>query len=80
MKNKSLRFALVLAALGGAVFAAPAPKDITITVVYHDTGIEFGQVIKAGALAAEAVRVVKANERLNLYSRLDVPWKTFLKE
>lgn len=52
MKNKSLRFALVLAAFGGAVFAAPAPKDITITVVYHDTGIEFGQVIKAGALAA----------------------------
>ncbi len=29
-----------------------ANQDIAITVVYHDTGIEFGQVIKAGALAA----------------------------
>lgn len=52
MKNKSLHVALVLAVLGAAVFAAPAAKNITITVVYHDTGIEFGQVIKAGALAA----------------------------
>ncbi len=35
---------------GGLVFGAP--KQISITVVYHDTGIEFGQVIKNGALAA----------------------------
>ena len=33
------------------MFAAPS-KPIRIAVVYHDTGIEFGQVIKAGALAA----------------------------
>ncbi len=32
-------------------FAAPK-KPVTISVVYHDTGIQFGQVIKAGALAA----------------------------
>lgn len=43
---------LLLAAASSMAFAAPAAKDIRITVVYHDTGIEFGQVIKAGALAA----------------------------
>jgi simple sugar transport system substrate-binding protein/ribose transport system substrate-binding protein len=32
--------------------AAPTAKDIRITVVYHDTGIEFAQVIKAGVAAA----------------------------
>jgi simple sugar transport system substrate-binding protein/ribose transport system substrate-binding protein len=43
--------AVLLLVSAGLGFAAPA-KPITITVVYHDTGIEFGQVIKAGALAA----------------------------
>ena len=45
----SILFATVI---GTAAFAAPAPKDINITVVYHDTGIQFAQVIKAGAMAA----------------------------
>lgn len=45
----SILFATVM---GTAAFAAPAPKDINITVVYHDTGIQFAQVIKAGAMAA----------------------------
>jgi len=56
MKKKlvSLSLCLILFSLAFVTssFAAPAGKDINITVVYHDTGIEFGQVIKAGALAA----------------------------
>jgi len=51
MKHRSILFSLVLLLMSvGMTFAAPKP--ITITVVYHDTGIEFGQVIKTGALAA----------------------------
>lgn len=56
MRSKSFRVGissvLFAAAMGTAAFAGPAPKDIDITVIYHDTGIEFAQVIKAGALAA----------------------------
>jgi len=56
MTSTSLRlgfgFALLAAAFASPALAAPAPKDINITVVYHDTGLEFGQVIKAGAMAA----------------------------
>ena len=52
MKNKSLGLGIIFALFAGVTFAAPSPKDIHITVVYHDTGIEFGQVIKSGALAA----------------------------
>lgn len=43
---------LLFAAASSMAAAAPAAKDINITVVYHDTGIEFAQVIKAGAEAA----------------------------
>jgi simple sugar transport system substrate-binding protein/ribose transport system substrate-binding protein len=56
MRNKLSRVSigsmLFAAVMASAAFAGPAAKDIDITVVYHDTGIEFGQVIKAGALAA----------------------------
>jgi simple sugar transport system substrate-binding protein/ribose transport system substrate-binding protein len=56
MTSTSLRlgfgFALLATAFASPALAAPAPKDIDITVVYHDTGLEFGQVIKAGAMAA----------------------------
>jgi len=56
MTSTSLRLgfgvALLAAAFASPALAAPAPKDISITVVYHDTGLEFGQVIKAGAMAA----------------------------
>lgn len=49
MRQKGMVLALALFLVGfGVVFAAP----ISITVVYHDLGIEFGQVIKAGAMAA----------------------------
>ena len=47
-----LGFAFLSTFLAAPALAAPAKKDVAITVVYHDTGIEFGQVIKAGALAA----------------------------
>lgn len=43
---------LASAIIGVAAYAGPASKDINITVVYHDTGIQFAQVLKAGALAA----------------------------
>ncbi len=40
-------------ALFASMQANAAPKKpIRISVIYHDTGIQFGQVIKAGALAA----------------------------
>ena len=56
MSSKSFRAGvgsiLFAAVMGTAAYAGPAPKDINITVVYHDTGIQFGQVIKAGAMAA----------------------------
>ncbi len=37
---------------GGAETASGAAKKLKIAVIYHDTGIEFAQVIKTGALAA----------------------------
>lgn len=56
MSSKSFRAGvgsiLFAAVMGTAAYAGPAAKDINITVVYHDTGIQFGQVIKAGAMAA----------------------------
>ena len=39
----------------------PETEVIEITVVYHDTGIEFGQVIKNGAMAAGKDYGVKVN-------------------
>jgi simple sugar transport system substrate-binding protein/ribose transport system substrate-binding protein len=43
----------VACALLASAQAFAAPKNpVSITVVYHDTGIQFGQVIKTGALAA----------------------------
>lgn len=59
--NKRNFFIVVLMALticivsaGGQQEAADSAADdsIEITVVYHDTGIEFGQVIRTGAMAA----------------------------
>lgn len=51
MKHKGFVLALAfLLVSAGLIFAAPSP--IRITVIYHDTGNQFGQVIKAGALAA----------------------------
>ena len=49
MKHRGLVLALTLL-LVSAVMAVAAP--IRIEVIYHDTGNQFGQVIKAGALAA----------------------------
>lgn len=39
----------------------PETDGIEITVVYHDTGIEFGQVIKTGAMAAAEEFGIKVN-------------------
>ena len=39
----------------------PETDGIEITVVYHDTGIEFGQVIKNGAMAAAEEFGIKVN-------------------
>jgi len=48
MKRLFVAFAVL-----AATHALAAPKQpVNITVVYHDTGIQFGQVIKTGALAA----------------------------
>jgi simple sugar transport system substrate-binding protein/ribose transport system substrate-binding protein len=46
------RLFVACALLASAQAFAAEKKPISITVVYHDTGIQFGQVIKAGALAA----------------------------
>jgi ABC-type sugar transport system substrate-binding protein len=51
MKNKILVVGLLLALTASLGFSQ-GTKKLKITVVYHDTGLEFGQVIKAGALAA----------------------------
>jgi len=49
-----LCFGILIAGANGTQEAGSASDSdaITITVVYHDTGIEFGQVIKSGAMAA----------------------------
>jgi simple sugar transport system substrate-binding protein/ribose transport system substrate-binding protein len=56
MKFKAISILLLAVLISGTAFAAgskePAQKKLRISVIYHDTGIEFGQVIKAGALAA----------------------------
>jgi len=56
MKFKGMVLALLCVLTTGLVFAGAnadkAGKKIRISVIYHDTGIEFGQVIKTGALAA----------------------------
>ena len=44
-----------------AGFARAEDDDLEITVVYHDTAIEFGQVIKQGAMAAGKELGVKVN-------------------
>jgi ABC-type sugar transport system substrate-binding protein len=68
MKKRVLVMFVLLAVM---VFAISAQGDkesvakgddiLEITVVYHDTGIEFGQIIKTGALAAGKEFGVKVN-------------------
>ena len=50
-KKLALGLGSLLFAAAGSIGVATA-EDINITVVYHDTGLEFGQVIKSGAEAA----------------------------
>ncbi len=47
-----MRTTLLAALFAVAAFAAAAADRPVITVVYHDTGIEFGQVIRTGVLQA----------------------------
>lgn len=68
MNKKMLVVALLLVALifsisakGGKEESAKGEKPLEITVVYHDTGIEFGQVIRSGAMAAGKDFGVKVN-------------------
>jgi simple sugar transport system substrate-binding protein len=56
MKFKRMLTVFLCVIVASTVFAGgkteQAGKKLKISVIYHDTGIEFGQVIKAGALAA----------------------------
>ncbi len=56
-------FTILAASAGGTQEKAMDTSDdaIEITVVYHDTGIEFGQVIKTGAMAAAEEFGIKVN-------------------
>jgi len=57
---------------------APSDNEIIFFREYHDLSIT--DVPQAGALAAEAIRAVKTNERITPASRTDVVWNTFLRE
>ncbi len=55
---------LVMLLVGVVTFMSVATADdkqIEITVIYHDTAIEFGQVIKTGAMAAAKECGIKLN-------------------
>lgn len=52
---------LAISAQGSKDSSAQGADVLEITVVYHDTGIEFGQIIRSGALAAGKEFGVKVN-------------------
>lgn len=52
---------MTISAQGDKEGVAKGDDAIEITVVYHDTGIEFGQVIKTGAMAAGKEFGIKVN-------------------
>ncbi len=57
---------------------APSANEIIFFREYHDISVT--DTPQAGALAAEAIRTVKTNDRIILASRTDVVWNTFLRE